>query len=78
MNFEDLKLKIIDEIKGDCMVLYRNTFYHAVYTKQWRYIVFNSKLQPMDITDKKFVIVPDWMSIVEFSILRHGKSSFRF
>ena len=76
---EFLKLKGIDDIKEQCTVLYRNIFYQAIYTKQWRYIIFNSKEQPVDITDKKFVRIPDWMSITDFSLLWHNnKKNFRF
>lgn len=56
-------------------VLYRNRFYNAMI-KDWRYLILNSKEEVIDITDKKFVVVPDWMDIVTFSTLYHNYRNF--
>lgn len=75
---EKFKLKVWELIKEQVTVLYRNCFYQAIHTNWWRYIILNSKEQPIDITNKKFIIIPDWISIVNFSLLWHNHKSFRF
>lgn len=52
-------------------VVYRNIYYKAII-KDWKYFIKNSKQKLIDITEKKFVKVPDGMSLVIFSLLYHS------
>ena len=52
-------------------VLYKNVFYKAII-KDWKYFITNSKWKLIDISEKKFVKVPDDMDLITFSLLYHS------
>ena len=49
-------------------VIYRKRFYVATYTKDWKCLINDSKGKILDITNKKKIVIPDWLDIVTASI----------